>query len=243
MSARDGELGQQVLASNARALGVDLSSVTLASFAIYQRELLDWNDRVNLTAITDPDDVQVRYFADSLAALPCLPPGSLRLLDVGTGAGCPGVAIKLARPEVHLTLLDSVGKKTAFLDHLVAVLGLDGVRVITARAEDLGRRAEEREQHDVVTCRAVASLAALAELCLPLAKVGGLVLAYKKAHIADEIRAAGRAITLLGGRLRPAFRYVLPDSPEERWLIAIEKTRPTPDGYPRRPGAPAKSPL
>lgn len=238
-----GDAVQPTLAANARALGVKLSSSQLATFASYQRELLDWNTRVNLTAIDDPREVQVKHFADSLAVLGVLPPGGIRLLDVGAGAGFPGVPIRIVRPEVALTLLDSVGKKTAFLRHLVEVLGLEGVRVLTGRAEELGQRTEERESYDVVVARAVAGLPALVELCLPLARVGGIVVAQKQAGIDEEIRAAGRAISILGGRLRPIVRYDLLDLPDERWLIVVEKIRPSPGAYPRRPGTPAKSPL
>ena len=231
------------LVANARALGVDLSAFQLAQFAAYQRELLDWNSRVNLTAIDDPTEVQVKHFADSLAALGVLPPGGLRLLDVGAGAGFPGVAIKLARPGVALTLLDSIGKKTAFLRYLVGVLALEDVRVLTGRAEELGQQQGERESYDAVVARAVASLPVLAELCLPLARTGGIVVAQKKAGVDEEVDAAGRAISILGGRLRPIVRYRLPDLPEERWLIVVEKVRPSPRMYPRRPGVPANSPL
>lgn len=237
------EADQSVLAASARALGVDLSDEQLAAFAAYQRELLDWNARVNLTAIHDPAGVQVKHFADSLAVLRVLPPGRIGLLDVGAGAGFPGVPIKLVRPDVDLTLLDSVGKKTAFLRHLVGALRLEGVRVVTGRAEELGQRQGERESYDAVVARAVASLPVLAELCMPLARSGGIVVAQKKAGVDEEIRAAGRAISILGGRLRPVVRYRLPDLPEERWLIVVEKVRPSPRIYPRLPGMPAKFPL
>jgi 16S rRNA (guanine527-N7)-methyltransferase len=231
------------LAANARALDLDLAAEILVRFEAYQRELLNWNQRINLTAIRDPGEVQVKHFADSLAVLDVLPTGPLRLLDVGTGAGFPGVPLRLVRPSLELTLVDSIGKKTAFLEHLVLALQLEDTRVVTGRAEDLGRQPSERETYDVVVSRAVASLATLVELCLPLARVGGLMVAQKKAGIDDEIRAASRAITLVGGKLRPIDRYRLPDLDEERWLIVVEKVWPTARAYPRRPGVPAKSPL
>jgi len=236
-------VGQGALSANAHALGLELAGRELVAFATYERELLDWNTRVNLTAIEDPADVQVKHFADSLAVVGVLPLGGLRLLDVGAGAGFPGVPIRLVRPEIDLTLLDATGKKTAFLSHLVRTLGLERVQVLTGRAEDLGQRPDEREAYDVVVARAVASLRVLAELCLPLARVGGMVIAQKKAGADDEVNDAGRAISILGGRLRPIVRYRLPDLADERWLVVVEKVRPTPRAYPRRPGLPAKSPL
>jgi 16S rRNA (guanine527-N7)-methyltransferase len=234
---------QAVLLSNTRALHIDLTDAQVAAFSSYQSELLDWNARVNLTGVTDHSDVQVKLFADSLSLLSVLPPGALRLLDVGSGAGFPGLPVKLVRPEIELTLLDSVGKKTAFLAHLVGSLELDGVRVLTGRAEELGQRPRERESFDVVTAKAVASLSVLAELCLPLTRVGGILIAQKNGRVDEEIRESGRAISILGGRLRPVSRYHLPDLPDERWLVIVEKTRPSPTAYPRRPGVPAKDPL
>ena len=236
------------LASLGRRFGVNLSSAQVDQFAAYSRLLLDWNERVNLTAITDPAEVIVKHFLDSLACLSLLLPAHqadrpVRLLDVGSGAGFPGLALKLARPEIVLTLLDSVGKKTAFLDHAASELGLADVEVLTGRAEEVGVHPRYRETFDVVTSRAVAELAVLVELCLPCLRVGGLMIAQKKAGIEDELRAAGRAVQVLGGRLRPVIEYELPGAPDPRWLIAIEKVAPTSARYPRRVGVPAKKPL
>jgi len=232
------------LVANAAALGIHLTPEQVRLFAIYQAELLDWNQRANLTAITDPREVQVKHFADSLACLLAFPePGPLWVIDVGTGAGFPGVPLKIVRPELRLTLLDSTRKKTLFLEHLVQVLALADVVVLTGRAEEVGRDPAQRETHDVATSRAVAKLAALAELCLPLVRVGGRMIAQKKAGIDAELRAAGRAITVLGGRLLPVQTYRLPDLAEPRWLVVVEKIRPTPPQYPRRVGVPTKKPL
>jgi len=236
----------EALVVNAAALGVHLTPEQLRLFAIYQAELLDWNQRANLTAITDPREVQVKHFADSLACLLALReagPGPLRVIDVGTGAGFPGVPLKIVRPELRLTLLDSTRKKTLFLEHLVQVLSLTDVEVLTGRAEEVGRDLARRETYDVATSRAVAELAALAELCLPLVRVGGRMIAQKKVGIDAELRAAGRAITVLGGRLLPVQTYRLPDLAEPRWLVVVEKIRPTPPQYPRRVGVPTKKPL
>ena len=234
------------LVENARAVGVELTPDQVRLFDIYLRELLDWNQRVNLTAIADPVDVQVKHFADSLACLLAFPKIDLaqaRLIDVGTGAGFPGMPLKILRPELCLTLLDSTRKKTLFLEHLAKALGLPDVTVLTARAEEAGRDPAHREVYDLVTSRAVAEMAALAELCLPFARVGGRMIAQKKADIHDELRGARRAIGVLGGRLLPVQAYGLPGLPEPRWLVIVEKVRPTPPQYPRRVGLPARKPL
>ena len=235
-----------VLRENAAALGLALTPGQMQSFAIYQAELLDWNRRVNLTAVADAPGVQVKHFADSLACLAAFPedlPTSCRLIDIGTGAGFPGVPLKLVRPERRLTLLDATRKKTAFLDHLLPALGLTDVLVVTARAEDAGNDPAHRESYDLALSRAVASLPTLAELCLPLLRPGGLMVAQKSAGVESEVRAAQRAIGVLGGRLRAPLSYRLPGLSEPRWLIVVEKERPTPPGYPRRAGMPAKRPL
>lgn len=236
----------EALIRNAAALGVALTEEQISRFATYERELIAWNERINLTAIADPREVEIKHFADSLACLAALPAprtGPLDVVDVGTGAGFPGLPLRICRPDLSLRLLDSTAKKTRFLAHLVRALDLEDVEVLTGRAEDLGRTPAHREAYDVATSRAVAQLAALAELCLPLLRVGGLMIAQKSAGIDEELRAAGRAIAILGGGLLPIRRYALPDLPEPRWLVLIEKVRPTPPAYPRRPGLPAKKPL
>lgn len=235
----------RALVDNARALGFDLTPEQVSRFAAYERELLEWNQRTNLTAITEPVEVQVKHFADSLACLLALPPGppGQRVVDVGTGAGFPAVPLKIVRPELRVTLLDSTRKKTLFLEHLVQALGLADVTVLTGRAEEIAREPGQREAYDVAVSRAVAELAVLAELCLPFVRVGGRMIAQKKAGIEDELRAAGRAITVLGGRLLPVQTYKLQSLPEPRWLIVVDKVKPTPPQYPRRAGVPAKKPL
>ena len=211
-------------------------------FALYAAELVRWNERVNLTRITAPGDIVVRHFLDSLAcarAFGSVPPS---LIDVGTGAGFPGLPLKIIWPTMHLVLSDSIGKKTAFLWHIVEALELDDVEVVTARAEDLGRDPAHREQYAGVVARAVADLAVLVEYCLPLCRVGGFFVAPKSANGAEEAQAAGRALDLLGGRLREVLPVELPDLPP-RTLVVVEKVRATPAGLPRPTGVPAKQPL
>lgn len=247
-SNRGGEaLG--VLVAGSLELGIRLSSLQVGQFGEFQRVLLEWNQRMNLTSITAPVEVQVKHFLDSLTVV-CALPGPVRegeqpatLLDVGAGAGLPGIPLAIVLPLLQVSLLEATQKKCRFLDHAIAVLGLPNATVLCGRAEELGRQPEQRGAYDVVVARAVAPLAALAELCLPFARVGGCMIAMKKLGIRDEVTAASRAITLLGGRLESPVTVRVPILGEQRQLIAIEKVRPTPAVYPRRPGIPARSPL
>lgn len=246
-----------MLAEGARRLGFPLSEQQLGLFQTYYETLADWNSRVNLTSITDYEGVQVRHFLDSLtvgAALldemarvkgerPSDPPRGFRLLDIGTGAGFPGVPLKILWPDIQLTLADSVGKKTAFLRELVEQLGLVGIEVLTARAEELGRNPKHRQRYGAVTARAVASLPVLCEYCLPLAKVGGWVFAPKKGDISHELEDAGRAARLLGGGEPRLHRFVLLGEAEGRSVVTIKKVRNTPTEYPRRVGLATAKPL
>lgn len=245
----------EILAEGARALlGLELTEVQLEAFQIYYQELADWNERTNLTAVTNYEEVQIRHFLDSLTlAYPKLrgdPDDKLfdmataNLLDIGAGAGFPGLPLKIIYPQLHLTLVDSVGKKTNFLTHLVNKLQLQNVTVLTGRAEDLGQQPEHRERYDVATGRAVAALPVLAEYCLSLCKIGGLFIAPKKADITDELASAQVAIAKLGGSLRHTPEFELePNSRDKRKLIVVDKVKPTPSGYPRRAGLPAKRPI
>ncbi|HYO50132.1 MAG TPA: 16S rRNA (guanine(527)-N(7))-methyltransferase RsmG [Chloroflexia bacterium] len=246
-----------LLASGARLLGFDLSARQLEQFQLYYETLVEWNSRVNLTAITGYDAVQVRHFLDSLTVGAALleelgrkigeraasPPPGTRLLDVGTGAGFPGVPLKIVWPQIHAVLADSIGKKTSFLSALSASLGLRGVEVITARAEELGQNKQHRQQYTAVTARAVASLPVLCEYCLPLVKVGGWMLAPKKGDISLELEGAKKATSILGGGEPRLHRFALPGEDEERFVVAIKKVKGTPPGYPRRVGLAKAQPL
>ncbi|NWF82088.1 MAG: 16S rRNA (guanine(527)-N(7))-methyltransferase RsmG [Chloroflexi bacterium] len=232
----------RLLADTVASWGLPLSADQLRQFARYADELLAWNAHTNLTAITDREAIYVRHFLDSLVLARFWGDAPASLVDIGTGAGFPGVPLKILRPPLALTLVDSVGKKTAFLRHLVAVLGLDQVRVITGRAEELGRDPREREQYDVVTARAVADLRVLAEYALPLLRVGGVLLAPKGAEAATEAAAARRACALLGGALEQVAPVELPGI-EPRTLVVVRKVAPTDPRYPRPVGVPARRPL
>ena len=237
----------QNLNSGATKLGLQLNPEQLEQFDIYYRELVDWNRRVNLTAITDYQGVQINHFLDALTATlgwqP--PPGDAqsRLIDVGTGAGVPGIPLKVLFPNIGLVLLEATARKAAFLHHLKDKLGLDSVEIVVGRAEEVAHLSQYRERFDVVVSRAVAPLPTLVELTLPFCAIGGTLIAHKKGDIDLEVSQATRAITTLGGNLREVKRVDLEEFPDQRQLIIIDKVSPTPRQYPRRPGIPAKRPL
>jgi 16S rRNA (guanine527-N7)-methyltransferase len=233
------------LISGAVRLGIVLTSRQLEQFQAYYQELVDWNQRFNLTAIVDYQEVQIKHFLDSLTVNLVLAtniPG-LRVIDVGSGAGLPGVPLKIVWPQIHLTLLESVAKKTTFLDYLVGKLGLEDVEVITGRAEDVAHLSAYREQFDVAISRGVAGMATLSELCLPFCRIAGIFIAQKKGDIEQEMSQADRAMALLCGRLREVKLVELPELADNRHLVVIEKIAATPPRYPRRPGIPGKRPL
>jgi 16S rRNA (guanine527-N7)-methyltransferase len=236
------DTAEQLLATTSAAWGLPLSADQLAAFRVYADELAAWNAHTNLTAITDREGVYVRHFLDSLALAPFLGEVPDSLVDLGTGAGFPGLPLKFLLPNLAVTLVDSVGKKTAFLAYLVARLGLDGVRVLTARAEELGHDPRERERHAVVVARAVADLRVLAEYGLPLLRLGGRLLAPKGASAHEEAAAAGRALALLGGEVAGVEPVELPGL-EPRALVVIRKVAPTDSRYPRPVGTASRKPL
>ncbi len=229
------------LAEHARAFALELSPAQLDTFERYYRELIDWNARVNLTAITERDQVTVKHFLDSLSVAPLVPP-TASVVDIGAGAGLPGIPLKIALPHLRLTLMDATRKKVDFLQHIIAALALQETRAVQARAEDLGRDPAYREQFDVALARAVAPLPVLAEYALPLVRVGGAFIAQKGIAIEEELQRAEHAIARLGGRVREVRVVQLPGL-EPRHLIVVDKTAPTPSGYPRRAGIPERKPL
>jgi len=235
------------LESGAKKLGLHLTPQQLEQFHIYYKELIDWNQRMNLTAITDYEEVQIKHFLDSFTVLLALkqPIGkaNFRLIDVGTGAGIPGIPLKILLPDIKLALLDATAKKAAFLHHIKQKLELDDVEIVVGRAEDVAHKARYREKFELVLSRAVAPLPTLVELTLPFCAIGGSFVAQKKGLIDPELSQAVRAISLLGGNLREMKKVDLEEFTDERWLITIDKVLPTPQQYPRRPGIPAKRPL
>jgi len=236
-----------LLLESARLMGLELSEEHLRAFEIYYRELVAWNEKFNLTAITDHDQVQIKHFLDSLTCLLAVrsPKSGVRrrAIDIGAGAGFPGLPLKIVCPGLQLTLLEATGKKVGFLEHIVSRLGLTGVEVIKGRAEELGRDEAHREGYDLALARAVAELPVLVEYALPFCKLGGLFVAQKGAEGDAETKAAEGAIATLGGTLRRIVHLELPHLAEFRSLVVIEKTATTPEKYPRRSGIPSKRPL
>ena len=236
----------EALIAGAARLGLRLDEAQLAQFRRYYRELVEWNSRINLTSISGCQDVQSKHFLDSLSVLQAIPKDALdggALADAGSGAGFPGLPLKIAYPGLRVSLVESIGKKAAFLRHATCSLGLEDVDVLAERAETLAHRPHLREAFDVVTARAVAEMDTLAELALPLCRVGGRVIAQKKLDVGDELSRAERAIKVLGGRLEAVVPVDLDELGEPRCLVVLTKVSPTPPAYPRRPGMPAKRPL
>jgi len=225
-------------------LGLRLTQRQIAALQRYETELQEWNSRMNLTAIRDSEGIRTKHFLDSytcLAAWKEAPPA--RLIDIGTGAGFPGIPLKILYPNLQLTLVDSIGKKVEFCRHIVQVLGLEKVEMLKGRAEELGQMKAHREKYDWAVARAVANMSILVEYLLPLVRVGGAVLAQKGESGPAEAHAAERAIRLLGGHLRQVIPISLPGVAEERFLVVVDKVAATPPNYPRHVGIPSKHPL
>lgn len=239
-------LNKDALHRCAAAYGVEVSPTLADRLEIYARLLVEWNEKINLTAITDPTGIAVKHFADSLLAAPLLPAGAFSLIDVGTGAGFPGVPLALLRPDCRLTLLDSLNKRLLFLEALCRELALP-VQLIHARAEEGSRQPALREQFDIATARAVAALPTLCEYCLPFVRPGGRFIALKGPDADRELAQAAAAIRLLGGEVTGRTACTLDagdgSEPAERRLLRIDKRRPTPAKYPRPSAKIAKQPL
>lgn len=235
----------KILAKEAQTLiGLRLTQAQLAELAVYAQELAEWNARYNLTAIKKPEEVRIKHFLDSLTVLLAMRgTATNRVIDVGTGAGFPGLPLKIVFPEIRLALVESVGKKADFCRHIVERLGLQEVEVLQARAEEVGRWPSHREQYDWAIARAVARMPVLMEYLLPLVRVGGHALAQKSESAHQEVQDSANAMRVLGGHLQKLHRVTLPGVVEERYLVVVDKRAATPSKYPRRTGIPAKRPL
>ena len=235
----------ETLAHDAQTLfNIHLSGRQVTALGIYEKELLEWNQKFNLTAIRDVESIRTKHFLDSFScvlAWKASPPHLL--IDIGTGAGFPGIPLKILYPNMKLTLVESVGKKAMFCQHIVRVLGLEQVEVIQARAEDLGQNLGHRERYDWAIARAVANLNVLSEYLLPLVRLGGTMLAQKGESGPAEAQSAEGAMKLLGGKLKQLIPVNLPSVAEDRYLVVVEKVAATPPNYPRKPGVPMKQPL
>jgi 16S rRNA (guanine527-N7)-methyltransferase len=235
------------LRAGAQRLNVQLSERQLAMFQVYYDDLVAWNQRFNLTAITDYEQAQIRHFIDSLSCLLAIKsaPGDRPLLciDVGSGAGFPGIPLKITCPQMRIVLLEATGTKVDFLHHVIDALDLRDIRAVWGRAEEAAQDPAHRERYDLVFARAVAALPVLAEYTLPFCRLGGQVVAQKGASAQEEAQSAEHAISILGGRVQRVIPVELMGLAEARNLVVIDKVARTPDRYPRRPGIPAKRPL
>lgn len=224
-------------------INLDEQGHIIEQLVLYRRELLDWNTRMNLTAITDPDEVLIKHFLDSLSLLLVFDREQVSVLDIGSGAGFPGIPLKIARPQWQVTLLEATGKRINFLRHIIAVLQLDGIDVIQGRAEEVGRRDEYRATFDLVTARAVAALPVLLEYCAPFCRVNGTVLIPKKGQIVDELIRGKRAASQLGAMLEADVAVDLPGLADDRRLLAWKQQKLCPARFPRSGAAIAKHAL
>jgi 16S rRNA (guanine527-N7)-methyltransferase len=241
-----GAQGMEALVTGAAALGIALDAGQVERFARYRELLLEWNTRFNLTAITDPAEVMTRHFLDSLTVALGVPghwEAPARVLDVGSGAGFPGLALAIAFPAWRVTLLEATGKKVRFLEAALAELGASNARALTGRAEDVAFSRDERWMYDVVTARAVAALPTLLEFCAPFATVGGWLVFPKKGEIAGELAQGQRAAEIVGARLLDPLPIAVAPLDDVRVLVIARQERPCPPLYPRAAGAPVRKPL
>ncbi|TRY23999.1 16S rRNA (guanine(527)-N(7))-methyltransferase RsmG [Brevibacillus sp. LEMMJ03] len=237
-------MNKEQFAEALAAKGIVLSARQLEQFDGYYRLLVEWNEKMNLTAITEEGQVYVKHFYDSITPAFYFSFDQVEsVADIGGGAGFPSIPLKICFPHLKMTIIDSLNKRMTFLNHVAAELGLDGVYPVHGRAEERGQEAAYRESFDLVVARAVARLNVLAEYCLPFARVGGHFIALKGADISPELNEAKKAIKTLGGKTKKVETFQLVEEAGERNIVIIEKVGATPKGYPRKPGTPAKKPL
>lgn len=234
------------MAGGVQELGIALSDIQMEQFYRYYELLVEWNKVMNLTAITEMEEVVVKHFLDSLSfvkAVDHVDGLNATVIDVGTGAGFPGIPLKIAFPGLEITLLDSLNKRVKFLDEVIGQLGLNKIKAVHGRAEDYGRDGEYRENFDFVVSRAVANIATLSEYCLPYAKVGGMFVSYKSGKIDEELERGKKAIQILGGEVAKVVKFQLSGTDADRSLVCIRKVEKIGKKYPRKAGLPAKEPL
>lgn len=226
----------------ANNIGINLNNRQQKQFYDYMKLLLEWNEKINLTAITEPNEIIEKHFIDSMTILKHIKQQSC-IADIGTGAGFPGIPLKIAKEDAKVTLIDSLNKRINFLDEVIKELGLEKINAIHSRAEEIGKNKKYRESFDVVTSRAVAKLNVLAEYMLPLVKIGGICICMKGSELKNEIKTSKNAIKFLGGKINAIEEFELPKTDIKRTLVVIEKIGQTPAKYPRKPGTPIKEPI
>lgn len=233
---------KSILVEKAKLINVEIADEQAEKFYTYMNLLLEWNEKINLTAITDPNEIIIKHFIDSLTICKNIEKGK-SLIDIGTGAGFPGIPLKIVRPDISIVLLDSLNKRVNFLNNVVNTLNIDGIEAIHGRIEDIGRNKKYREKFDYATSRAVANLNVLAEYMIPVVKVGGKCICMKGSSVNDEINGAKNAVKILGGTIEKIEEFLLADTDMKRNIIVIKKENHTSDKYPRKAGMPAKEPL
>ena len=235
---------EELLKLSAAAIGVELNDRQVQQFVKYYEILVEWNSFMNLTGITEYEEVVQKHFVDSLVLSKAIDVNQItNLIDIGTGAGFPGIPLKIAYPHLKVTLLDSLQKRIKFLNEVVMQLGLENVETIHGRAEDFAKPSMKRESYDICVSRAVANLASLSEYCLPYVKVEGYFVPYKSGKIDEELANARKAVFVLGGKIEDEVKFNLPDSDISRSLIKIRKVSGTPKKYPRKSGLATKEPI
>ena len=242
---------EEYLSSLSKKLNIELSKEQIDAFLKYYELLIDWNEKINLTAITEFEDVCLKHFVDSMSIVNAFSSfdeaqeflSGKTLIDVGTGAGFPGVCLKILFPELNISLMDSLDKRIKFLNEVINELSLKKITTVHARVEDAAKDAKYRESFDFATARAVASLPVLSEYCLPFVKVGGYFLPYKSEKVLEEISLSANALTVLGGKIESEYSFSLPGSDLQRTILFIKKEKLTPVKYPRKAGTPSKKPL
>lgn len=233
-----------VLTEKVKELSILLNDKQIQQFEQYYNILVEWNKVMNLTAITEYEEVVEKHFLDSLTIVDAINMEKIEtLIDVGTGAGFPGIPLKIAFPHLKVTLLDSLNKRIKFLNEVIDLLELDDIKTIHGRAEDYAKQAEYREQYDICVSRAVANLATLSEYCLPYVKVDGLFVPYKSGEIDEELKSSEKAVSILGGKVEEVVKFQLPGTDIGRSFVKIHKIKETKKKYPRKAGMPTKEPL
>ena len=226
------------------ALGITLTEKQYEQFDKYYELLVEWNKVMNLTGITEYEEVNEKHFIDSLSIVKVIVVNKVNsVIDIGTGAGFPGIPLKIAFPHLKITLLDSLNKRIKYLNTVIEELGLEDIQTIHGRAEDFARKEEHREQYDLAVSRAVANLSTLSELCVPYVKVGGMFIPYKSGEIEDEVKEAQTAIKVLGGKQKEIVKFTLPGSDINRSFVKIDKVKNTGKKFPRKAGLPGKEPI
>lgn len=233
-----------ILIDGCKELGISLSDRQTSQLVQFYRMMYDRNQVMNLTAVTEWDEVQTKHFLDSLLLIKVLDLSKrMSVLDLGTGAGFPGIPLKIVFPHLDFVLVDSLNKRVGFLNEVITALGLTNIQALHGRAEDLGKRKEYRESFDLVVSRAVANLSSLSEYCIPFVRKDGFFISYKAAQISEEVRRAEAAIRILGGKVSEVMTVPLPGTDMERSFVVIRKENRTPSRYPRKAGTPSKEPL